>query len=132
MIVRSARSGFTLIEMMIVLVILGLLAGIGIPAYMNYAKRAKLETTKANLKVLRDATDNYYLQIGKYPESLQDLVKKPSDPEAASNWLGSFLRKKEVPKDAWKRPFVYQLTPGAEEPYELYSKGEDGKSRISA
>ena len=132
MILGNVRSGFTLIEMMIVLVILGLLAGIGVPAYMNYAKRAKLETTKANLKVIRDAVDNYFLQIGKYPETLEDLVRKPSDPDAAASWVGSFLRKREMPKDAWKRPFIYQVTPGDQEPYELYSKGEDGKSKITA
>ena len=126
------KKGFTLIELLIVLVILGLLAGVGVPAYLGYRSRAQLDTTKANLRVISSAIDAYDLQIGKLPERLEDLVKKPSDPEAAEKWQGTFLKKPEISKDGWGKPFVYQITPGGEQPYELYSKGKDGKSKVTA
>ena len=125
------KKGFTLIELMIVLVIMGLLAGVGVPAVLNYRTKAQIDSTKANLRALSSAIDAYDLQIGSLPDSLDDLVKRPSKPEVSEKWYGSFLKKAEVPRDAWGKPFTYQQTPGAEQPYELYSKGKDGKSKIT-
>lgn len=133
MVIKQVRSGFTLIEILIAMAIVGMLIGIAGPALFNYLKSARLQTTKSNCRSISSAIDAYYLQIGKYPETLQDLVKQPADPEVAKNWPGAFLEVKgvkEVPKDAWDRPFVYRLTPGAEKEYELYSKGPEGKSKV--
>jgi len=129
---RISVPGVTLIEVMIVLVIISLLAGIGIPTYMGYKKRAELGTTQASLRAVSAAIEEYEATIGKFPEKLEDLVKRPSDPEAAEKWPGSLLKGGKLPKDAWGKSFTYRPMPDSEPPFELYSKGKDGKSKITA
>ena len=124
----SARSGFSLIEIMIAIAIMVILAAVAMPAFLNYLEQGRESTTKSNLAVINGAIKSYYLQIGKYPTKLNDLVEKPKDEEAASKWRHPFIEN-EIPVDGWGNKFQYKMTPeGAAHPYELYSFGSKGKS----
>ena len=131
------QSGFTMIEIMIVLGILGVLMAVLIPVGVNYYRQTFYTTTDLKLKKLQTAVDMYRLGIGQYPARLEDLIRRPSDPKVSSKWRGPYggLGKLEDLEDGWGEPFVYKITPGSTNPYELYSFGPDGPGsgeRISA
>lgn len=120
------QKGFTLIELMIGIVIIGLIVGGGAYFFMGYLESARRSNTKTTIEGLKTNLMLYKNEKGDYPKQLQDLLK------------GGFLGKaKALPKDAWDRAFVYRPTPDGKNPYELYSYGPKGKSggkesRISA
>ena len=123
---REKSGGFTLIEVLVVLIILGLLAAIIVPRVAGRADEAKIEQTKIQLKALKDALEMYKLDNGMYPtteQGLKALVEKPSSPPEPPRWR-QYLDK--VPKDAWDRDFIY-ISPGVNRPYELRSRGPDGE-----
>ncbi|MCW8039547.1 MULTISPECIES: type II secretion system major pseudopilin GspG [Acinetobacter] len=125
----NRASGFTLIEVMVVIVILGVLAALIVPNVMGRGEKAKVDTTEITLKSVAGALDQYKMDNGKYP-SMQDgglgaLVNKP---ESAKNWLPGGYVKGGYPKDSWENDIQYVI-PGAEgRPYDLYSFGADGQS----
>lgn len=115
---REVNSGFTLVEIVFVVLIIGLLmsvVGFSIPKVMN---RVHANTTKANLKTLKSAIDIFHADNGSYPTHLEDLVDRPKGDYP--NWH-SILDK--IPHDAWGYEFEYKITPGKKYPYELYSYG---------
>ena len=123
----NPASGFTLIEVMVVIVILGVLAALIVPNVMGRGEKAKVDTTKIALKSVAGALDQYKLDNSRYP-SMQDggldaLVHKPA---SAKNWLpDGYL--KAYPKDSWENDLQYVI-PGAEgRKFDLYSFGADGK-----
>ena len=124
----SLKTAFTFIELMVVIAILGLLAGIGVPLFMNKLEQSAKDTTKITLKATAQALDLYKLQIGTYPKRLEDLVEKPKGPDG-SKWTSAFMEK--TPLDGWKQEFYYKLTPNAKKPYELYSYGKNGPDGAS-
>ncbi len=116
--------GFTLIELMIVLFILGLLAALVAPRLMGRLGKAKQKTAAAQIHLLATALDLFHLDVGRYPtdeEGLKSLREKPSSLPA---WGGPYLDK-PVPKDPWGREYLYK-SPGEHGPYDLYSLGADG------
>ncbi|SNZ16365.1 type II secretion system major pseudopilin GspG [Hydrogenobacter hydrogenophilus] len=120
------RKGFTLIELLVVIVILGLLAAIVVPRITGRVEEAKIETTKIQMKAIKDALEQYKIDNGFYPtteQGLKALVEKPTTPPIPQRWR-QYLDK--VPKDGWDRDFIY-LSPGVGHPYELKSMGPDGK-----
>ncbi len=122
--IRTVRSGFTLIELMIGLLIVGLLTGGAFYFAMTYLESAKRTATRNTLQNFKIQIMNYKAEKGDYPKSLQDMV------------AAGFL-KKPLPKDGWDRNFVYRPTPDGKNPYELFSYGPQGKgggkaSRIDA
>lgn len=120
------NRGFTLIEVLVVIVILGLIAGLIIPRITGRVDEAKVETTKIQMKAVKDALEQYKLDNGIYPtteQGIKALVEKPSTPPIPPRWR-QYLDK--VPQDAWGRDFLY-LSPGINRPFELRSKGADGK-----
>ena len=130
---KSVNGGFTLIEMVIAIAILGLLAGVALGPVRRYLAQAKEKTTQANLHSIKLAVDAYHMDTGEYPQSLKDLIRRPLDDEAASDWQGPYayldLRgRKDIPKDGWGMKFVYRLNEeDAEKPYEFHSYGPTGK-----
>lgn len=120
------QKGFTLIELMIVIIILGLLASLVAPKFFGKVDKAKVSTTKAQIELLGAALDSYRLDIGEYPSTQQGLNALRKKPESVNDqWNGPYLPK-PVPNDAWDRAFYYKA-PGDHGRYDLYSFGRDGK-----
>ena len=122
---RHREAGFTLIELMIVLFILGLLAALVAPRLMGRVGKAKQKTAQTQIQMLATALDLYHLDVGRYPTDEEGLKSLYSKPESTSNWSGPYLDK-QAPKDPWGRDYVYKC-PGEHGPYDLYSMGADGQ-----
>jgi general secretion pathway protein G len=118
------ESGFTLVEMLVVLAIIGMISALVGPQVMNYLGRAKTDTAKVSIQNLETALDLYRLDIGRYPTEREGLVALVERPSGTDSWNGPYIKKKTVPDDPWGRPFVYR-SPGRNGPYELYSRGPD-------
>ena len=124
----NKQTGFTLIEVMVVIVILGVLAALIVPNVMGRGEKAKVDTTVIKLQSIAGSLDQYKLDTGRYP-SMQDggldaLVNKP---ESAKNWLPGGYVKGGYPKDSWENDLQYVI-PGAEgRTFDLYSFGADAK-----
>lgn len=122
------QRGFTLIEIMVVVVILGILAALVVPQVMNRPDQAKVTVAKGDIKAIGAALDMYKLDNYSYPstqQGLDALVKKPGGNPQPKNWnRDGYL--KRVPKDPWGNEYQY-LSPGTQGPYDLYSYGADGK-----
>jgi len=120
--------GFTLIEIMVVLIIIGLLAGIVVPRLMGRTEEAKRTKAAVQIKNLQSALDLYKLDNGVYPsteQGLQALVEKPTIGEIPKRWKeGGYIDK--IPKDPWGNNYVY-ISPGVHGEYDLYSYGADGE-----
>ncbi len=118
------RAGFTLIEIMVVVVIIGILATLVIVNIAGKDDAAKANATKAMISTVSSSLDMFKLEQNRYPEKVEDLVHQPTyiDP---SKWKQNYLKK--VPFDGWGQPFVYR-TPGTNgQPYDLVSLGADQK-----
>jgi len=127
---RNRSYGFTLIEMLVVLVIIGLLAGLVGPKLFSKVDTAKVQTAQAQVKQLKGALETMRLDIGTFPteeQGLNLLVVKPTDEKLRVKWNGPYLEESTVPLDPWGNPYQYSL-PGANgQPFALYSFGADGK-----
>lgn len=124
------RSGLTLIEIVVVIIVLGLLAGLVGPQIIGRVSQARSETARTQIELFSVALDNYRLDNGRYPtteQGLEALREKPTIEPVPNNWRGPYL-KKDVPLDPWGRPYVYR-NPGTENPggYDLYTLGRDGE-----
>ena len=125
---RRKQGGFTLIEIMVVVVILGILAALVVPQVMNRPDQAKVTVAKGDIKAIGAALDMYKLDNYAYPstqQGLDALVEKPSGSPQPKNWnRDGYL--KRLPKDPWGNEYQY-LSPGTQGQYDLYSYGADGK-----
>jgi len=125
---RQSR-GFTLLEILVVLVIVGLLIGLVGPRLFGRADAAKVQTTQAQIKLLRGALETLRMDIGRYPtqaEGLAILMTAPTDPAIAPRWRGPYLDD-AVPADAWGAPYRYAVPGPGGQPFGIYSYGADGK-----
>jgi len=125
---KQARAGFTLVEILIAVAIVVIIGAVAAPMYLSYKKQAAMDATKASLKGINLAIEQFHTNIGQYPETLMDLVRKPLNEELAKEWVAPLIQGKDVPKDGWKNPIQYRLTPEGDQPYELYSYGPKGRS----
>jgi len=119
-------SGFTLLEMLVVMVLIGLLAGFVAPRYFAQVGKSQVKVARAQIDAFDKALDQFRIDVGHYPtneEGLQALVVPPS---GEPNWAGPYL-KKEVPKDPWGRPYVYQQPGTHGGDFDLLSYGKDGR-----
>lgn len=121
---RSRASGFTLVELLVVLVILGLLAGLVGPRVLGQLGGAKSKTAAVQIKDLEQAAELFKLDVGRFPsndEGLEALVDRPG---AAQGWNGPYLKKGGVPKDPWGNAYHYE-SPGKRTDVDIYSLGAD-------
>jgi len=129
---QKVRSrGFTLIEIMVVIVILGILAGLVLPRFMGRTEEAKRVKAKLQIENLEAALKLYKLDNGTYPtteQGLEALVQKPATGAVSANWReGGYLEKGKIPLDPWNRPYVY-VSPGVKnKDFDLKSLGGDGE-----
>ncbi|MBN3759277.1 type II secretion system major pseudopilin GspG [Burkholderia sp. Ac-20365] len=122
---RSHAKGFTLLELLVVLVIIGMLAAIVGPRYFAQLGKSQVTVARAQIDVLSKSIDNFRLDVGRFPtaeEGLQSLVVRPA---SVDKWNGPYL-KKELPLDPWGHPYVYQV-PGTKGDYAVISYGRDGQ-----
>ena len=125
---RNRSRGFTLIEIMVVVVILAVLGALVVPRVLENVDKARVVRAKSDIRAIETALDLYRLDNYKYPttdQGLEALVKKPPDPSLTNYREGGYL--KAVPKDPWGNPYHYE-SPGPDgEPYLIISYGRDGK-----
>ena len=118
------RRSFTLIEIMIVVVIIGMLAALVGPRIIGSLDKARVNTTKTQLVNLKSAVQSFYMDCAEYPNTLDDLMVKTSN----AKWSGPYLDGKSLPKDGWDNDFVYTV-PGADsQPFDIVSYGADKTS----
>lgn len=117
--------GFTLLELLVVLVILGLLAGYVAPKYFSQVGKSEVKTARAQIDALEKALDQYRIDTGRYPNAEQGLVALNAKPADEPRWDGPYL-KKAVPVDPWGKPYQYR-NPGERGEIDLFSFGRDGQ-----
>lgn len=123
---RRAARGFTLLELLVVMVIIGLLAGIVAPRYFGKLDESRVKTARAQMDSFSKALDQYRLDTGHYPATEQGLAALQNKPQNETHWRGPYLQK-TIPKDPWDRPYLYK-SPGEHGEYDLYSFARDGQA----
>jgi general secretion pathway protein G len=125
-----ASSAFTLVELLLVLMILGILAAIVIPKFSGRSEQAKEQAAATQISNLQTALNNFEVDNAYYPKSLSDLLVQPRD---AQNWHGPYLQTDAVPKDPWGNDYTYKC-PGTHNPtfFDLSSAGPPGSDKVIA
>ncbi len=120
------EAGFTLLELLVVLAVLALLAGLVAPRVLSYLGGARQDTARLQIDRLATVLDFYRLDVGSYPTTEQGLQALLEAPAGVEGWRGPYLDEKELPRDPWGNPFVYRA-PGRERAFDLVSLGADGR-----
>jgi len=123
---RGRAGGFTLLELLVVMVIIGLLAGYVGPKLFGQIGKSQAKVAKAQIDALQKALDQYRIDTGRYPATEQGLAVLLARPADEPKWSGPYLAK-AVPADPWDRPYVYRM-PGQHGDYDLLSQGRDGRA----
>ena len=118
------QRGFTLIELVVVLTILVLIAGIVLPNVVGHVGASRHKTARIQVEELGTALETFRLETGRYPNSEEGLAALVARPDSLSRWYGPYLRKKTVPRDPWGVDYHYR-SPGRFGAYDLYSLGRD-------
>ncbi|MBU6462912.1 MAG: type II secretion system major pseudopilin GspG [Bradyrhizobium sp.] len=122
----SAQAGFTLVEMLVVITIIGLIMGLIGPRVLGYLSDSKEKTARIQIKGFSSALDLFYLDNGRYPTSAEGLGALTHKPEGTSSWNGPYLSGNGVPQDPWGHPYVYSF-PGQHGAYDIVSLGPKGQ-----
>lgn len=117
------RRSFTMMELLVAIAILALLSGVVGVSIPGYLERGRVGTAKAQIDVFKQAITTYQMDIGKYPESLEDLVMDTGN----KNWRGPYLEVASIPEDPWGNAYQY-VCPGEHGRFDVYSYGSDGMS----
>lgn len=121
---RASGRGFTLLELMVVLLILGLLASIAAPRVAKYLRKAKTETAKIQVDALGAAIDSFNLDNGRFPTSDEGLKALVDAPQGLATWDGPYIKKRDSLMDPWGKPYLYRH-PGQKGDFDIYSLGSD-------
>lgn len=122
---RAAEAGFTLVEMLVVITIIGLIMALVAPRVLNYLAESKVKAAKIQIESFGSALDLYYLDEGRYPTTSEGLAALVQQPEHSPTWNGPYLKGAAVPNDPWGNGYVYR-SPGQHGPYDIVSFGADG------
>lgn len=123
---RAGEAGFTLVEMLVVITIIGLVMGLVGPRVLSYLSDSKLKTARIQIRSLSSALDLYHLDNGRYPTAAEGLGALVQKPATATSWNGPYLSGTLVPSDPWGRPYVYKF-PGQHGTYDIVSLGPEGR-----
>ncbi|PPD56773.1 MAG: type II secretion system protein GspG [Methylotenera sp.] len=123
--IRIKNQGFTLLELLVVIVIIGLLASIAAPKLFSQIGKSETKTASAQIEALGLGLDQYRIDVGQYPTTEQGLIALNKNPGNAPKWAGPYL-KKSVPNDPWGKPYIYK-SPGEHGDYDLSTLGKDGQ-----
>jgi general secretion pathway protein G len=123
---RVKQTGFTLVELLVVLAIIGLLAGLVGPKVLNQLGGAKTDTAGVQIRDFEQALEIYMLDTGKFPTTEQGLEALVRDPGSVPGWNGPYLRRNELPQDPWKNDYQYKF-PGEHGDFDVISYGADGR-----
>lgn len=123
---REQERGFTLVEMLVVITIIGLIMGLIGPRVLNYLSESKTKAARIQLQSFSAALDLFYLDAGRYPSTSEGLGALAQRPAGLSAWNGPYLKGGAVPKDPWNTAYVYRA-PGDHGPYDILSYGADGQ-----
>jgi general secretion pathway protein G len=123
---RDVRGGFTLVELLVVLVILSLVMGLVGPRVLSYLSSSRVRAAKLQIQSFSTALDLYYLDMGRYPTSSEGLSALARAPAGEARWAGPYVQQGNVPADPWGKAYEYR-TPGRGKPYGITSLGSDGQ-----
>ncbi len=124
--VRHGERGFTLVEILVVITIIGMIMALVGPRVINYLSESKAKTAKIQIESFGSALDLFYLDAGRYPASAEGLRALLERPGNTALWNGPYLKGNLVPNDPWGRPYVYR-SPGQYGVYDILSYGADGQ-----
>ncbi|TCL95658.1 type II secretion system protein G (GspG) [Rhizobium sp. PP-WC-2G-219] len=122
---RDRSGGFTLVELLVVLVILGLVMGLVGPRVLNYLTSSRTRAAALQLSSFKSSLDLFYLDMGRYPSRSEGLSALVVRPGSAQGWNGPYLQQQAVPSDPWGNAYQYTV-PGDKAPYRILSYGADG------
>lgn len=123
-VILKDRAGFTLIELMVVIIILGILATLVGPKMFGRVGEAKQKAAAIQIEFFGTALDSFRLDVGRYPSTAEGLEALAASASGIADWNGPYLKKKVIPDDPWKHPYIYE-SPGANGDYDLISYGAD-------
>jgi general secretion pathway protein G len=122
----GGEAGFTLVEILVVITIIGLIMALVGPRVLNYLAESKVKAARIQVESFASSLDLFYLDAGRYPTTSEGLAALAARPGAAETWNGPYLRTGTVPNDPWGHPYVYR-SPGEHGPYDIVSYGADGQ-----
>jgi general secretion pathway protein G len=123
---RSNERGFTLVEMLVVITIIGLIMGLIGPRVLNYLSESKVKAAKIQMQSFGSALDLFNLDVGRYPSTAEGLTALVRPTAGLAAWNGPYLKGNVVPNDPWNHPYVYRA-PAEHGPYDIVSYGSDGQ-----
>jgi general secretion pathway protein G len=123
---RASEAGFTLVEMLVVITIIGLIMGLIGPRVLNYLSESKVKAAKIQMQSFASALDLYNLDTGRYPTSSEGLSALVQRTAGVASWNGPYLKGAALPSDPWNHAYIYR-TPGERTPYDIMSLGSDGQ-----
>ncbi|PNG24536.1 type II secretion system protein GspG [Methylocella silvestris] len=123
---RAGEAGFTLVEILVVITIIGLIMGLVGPRVLNYLSESKVKAATIQIESLSSSLDLYFLDMGRYPTTAQGLTALVQRPGGATAWNGPYIKGNNVPIDPWAHAYIYR-SPAERGPFEITSLGSDGQ-----
>jgi general secretion pathway protein G len=123
---RGREDGFTLVEILVVITIIGLIMGLVGPRVLNYLSESKVKAATIQIQSFASSLDLFYLDLGRYPTTSEGLAALVQRPGGATGWNGPYLKNTSVPNDPWGHPYKYR-SPSEHGPYEITSFGSSGQ-----